>query len=159
LLGVSVWFRVFGTNDVLPEPAAILAHLRNRGMAVVGKFYNDEEGWFQAELLFGDEEPTLHLECFLATEEGVRADLRAWAAWLETVEQNPNHQRLMEHMIATKRVLTLHESDEGPKRVALKELCVELSKFLARQTAGVYQVDDQGFFDADGTLLLEEREP
>jgi hypothetical protein len=125
----------------------------------VGKFYDDEDGWFQAELLFGDKEPTLHLECFQATEEGVRGDLYAWAAWLETVEDNSNRQRLMEHMIATKLVFTLHESDEWPKRSSLKETCLALCKYLAHETAGVYQVDDQGFFDADGALLLEEREP
>jgi hypothetical protein len=154
-----MWFRVFGTNDVLPEPAAVLAHLRTLGIAVVGKFYDDEDGWFQAELRFGDQEPILHLECFLPEEEGVRDDLHAWAAWLEPMEDNPNHQRLMMHMIATTHVFTLHESGEWPRKISVVEHCLELCKFLARETAGVYQMDDQGFFDADGTLLLEEREP
>jgi hypothetical protein len=154
-----VWFRVFGSNNVQPESAAVLAQMRGSGLSVAGKFFDDEEGWFQAELLFGDQEPTLHVECFLAKEEGVRADLHAWAAWLETVEDNPNHQRLMQHMIATTHVFTLHESDAWPKRGSIREVCIELCKFLARETAGVYHVDDQGFFDANGTLLLEEREP
>ena len=152
-----MWFRVFGTNNVQPEPAAVLAHVRSFGISVAGKFFDDEEGWFQAALLFGDQEPTLHIECFLAEEEGVRADLHAWAAWLETVGDNPHSQRLMQHMIATTHVFTLHESDEWPKKTSVREVCLELCKFLARETAGVYQVDDQGFFGANGTLLLEER--
>ena len=29
-------------------------------------------------------------------------------------------------------------------------------RYLAAATQGVYQVDDQGFFSPDGTLLLQE---
>src|SRR5205823_1276313 len=101
-----MWFRVFGTNDIQPAPAALLAHLRGRGISLIGGFEDDEHGWFQAELHFDRKEPTLHLECFLAKEDGVRADLHAWAAWLETIEDNPHHVGLMEHMITTTRVFT-----------------------------------------------------
>jgi hypothetical protein len=33
---------------------------------------------------------------------------------------------------------------------------VGLCRFLARATDGFYQVDDEGFFEADGTLLVKE---
>jgi hypothetical protein len=156
---MGVWFRIFGSNNVQPEPAAILAHLRDLGVGVAGKFYDDENGWYQAELLFGDKEPTLQLQCFLAKEENIRADLNAWAAWLETVQNNPHHEWLMQHMISTTRVFTLHASDDWPMGASVEKACIELCKFLARETAGVYQVDGQGFFAADRALLLKEYGP
>jgi hypothetical protein len=35
-------------------------------------------------------------------------------------------------------------------------VCVALARFLAGVTDGVYQVDDEGFYSADGVLILPE---
>jgi hypothetical protein len=90
------------------------------------------------------------LERYLAEEEGIRAELNSWAAWLETHENAPEHTHLMERMIQTAQLLTLH-GGEGPEQI-----CIDLCRFLAGATAGVYQIDERGFFAADGTLLVVE---
>ena len=41
------------------------------------------------------------------SEEGIRAELNTWAAWLETAGHNPNHSWLMGHMIQTRQIFTL----------------------------------------------------
>ena len=92
----------------------------------------------------------LVLECFHADEEGIRAELNSWAAFLETCD-GPHHIPLMERTIRTKQLFTLHDpTDEA------QHICVTLCQHLATLTAGFYQIDDIGFFDADGTLLVEE---
>ncbi len=157
---MSPWFRVFGTNDVQPAPAALLEQLHCLGIEATGKFRGDDLGWFQADLVFDADSPPLRLERYLAKEDKIRAELNTWAAWLESAEGNANYLRLMEHVIGTQQLFTLHqpieEADEISDDPQVEELCVGLCRFLAREIDGVYQVDHQGFFAADGTLLVPE---
>jgi hypothetical protein len=143
------WYRIFGTSDTQPEPAAVLAGLRARGHEVTGHFRGDDRGWFRAELLPAAGSP-LEVECYLADEEDIRHELNSWAAWLEAAGDSEQHAGLMRHMIATSRLFTVHPAD------AADALCVALCELLAEATAGVYQIDGRGFFAADGTLLVAE---
>jgi hypothetical protein len=153
---MSLWFRVFGTNDVQPEPAALLEHLHGLDAGVRGKFSGDEQGWFRVEFVYAAEATPLTLERYLATEEGIRGELNTWAAWLETADYSPNHEALMEHMVRTTQLFTLRQPLGHSNEVLVEKLCVGTCQFLARATAGVYQADNQGFFAPDGTLLLQE---
>ncbi len=85
---------------------------------------------------------------YLSTEEGIRAELNTWAAWVESTGDGPIQQRLMQHLISTRQIFVLHD--------APPELAIPVCQHLARVTEGVYQVDGQGFFDADGRLLVAE---
>ncbi len=152
---MSRWFRVFGGQDVQPEPASLLEEAQRLAGEVTGRFRGDALGWFHADLAVSGEETVLVVERYLSKEEGLRAELNTWAAWLETNEGNPHHLRLMQHMIGTVQVFTLGPLDPDAEPI-VEHLCIGLCGFLARQTSGVYQVDGQGFFAADGTLLIPE---
>jgi hypothetical protein len=151
---MSRWFRVFGTSDVQPAPARLLEEARGLGGDVSGRFRGDDLGWFRADLVVAGEESALSLERFLSGEEGIRAELNTWAAWLEETGR-PEAVRLMQHMVSTTQVFTLGPLDPDAD-TATEALCVGLCRFLARESAGIYQVDGQGFFAADGTLLVPE---
>ena len=151
-----MWFRVFGMNDARIEPGELLEHLRNRGFEVEGHFRGDDLGWFAAELVVANGETPLQLERFLSSEEGIRAELNTWAGWLETCDYSPNHQRLMQHMVSTTQLFTIQRSIDHANDNLIENLGLSLCAFLAQRTDGVYQVDDRGFFAADGTLLLQE---
>jgi len=148
------WYRVFGGSGVLPAPGAILEHLAGLGARVRGDFSGVEAGWFRAELAFGGPAP-LELERFLADEEGIRAELNSWAAHVESGGDSPDHVRLMERIIGTSQLFTLYQPGGGEEAPA-EPLCVGLCRFLAQATGGVYQIDGQGFFAADGALLVAE---
>ena len=94
--------------------------------------------------------PPLALECFSADEEGIRAELDSWAAFLETCD-GPHGVPLMERAIQTRNLFTLHDPSGE-----LDSDCVALCQQIAEVTAGFYQIDDIGFFDAAGTLLVNE---
>src|SRR5262249_51797196 len=149
-----MWYRVFGINDREPEPVAILEYLRGIDDRVTGHFKGDEHGWTRAEIVFSERLTPLHLERFLAAEDDIRDDLNSWAAWLETEDANSNYATLMQHVIQTKQLFTLQPPEEDDARVG--KLCLALCQYLARQTSGLYQVDAQGFFAADGALILKE---
>jgi hypothetical protein len=153
---MSLWFRVFGENDTQPEPAALLEVLRGMGVEVEAHFRGDDQGWFAAELILASGETPLYLERFLASEDGIRAELNTWAAWLETCDYRPNYQSLMQHMVSTKQLFTVRKPIDHANEILMDKLCIGICQFLARATDGVYQADNQGFFAADGALLLQE---
>jgi hypothetical protein len=152
---MGLWYRVFGGSAAPVEPGAVLAFLNGLDARVTGRFAGDDAGWFRAELAFADTAP-LYLERFLASEEGIRGELNAWAAFLETCDYSPNHLPLMEQVVGTAQLFTLRRPIDHADEVLVERLCVGLCQFLARVTDGIYQADDQGFFATDGTLLLQE---
>ncbi len=151
---MSIWYRVFGAAPDEPAPAALLEHLQGLDAGLRGRFTGDDQGWLRAELTSAA--GPVEVERYLVSEEGIRAELNNWAAWVETQEGNPHQDRLMRHLIATQQVFTLPQPGGLAGREAAEALCVAVCRFLARATAGVYQVDLRGFFAADGTLLMPE---
>ncbi|HWG41598.1 MAG TPA: hypothetical protein VN688_02350 [Gemmataceae bacterium] len=145
-----MWYRIFGSASEMPSPAAILDCLAAPDASVSGQFATDASGWYRADLLVDG--VALQLERYLAEEEGIRAELNSWAAWLETRETISPAAPLMERMIQTRQLFTLQSSEKSPRA----EL---LCRFLANITVGVYQIDEHGFFAADGTLLVPEEGP
>jgi hypothetical protein len=144
-------YRVFGKNEVEPEPAAILSHLQDLGYEASANFRADERGWFQADLFVPEVlRLFIRIDRYLTSEDDIKGLLRTWAAWLETQEENPNHIWLMQHVFATRQVIDF-EVGSGEENLG-SELC----RFLACLTDGVYQTDNAGFFAADGTLLVKE---
>jgi hypothetical protein len=148
-----MWYRVFVLSETQPVPSGVGAFLQSFDASIEARFHADEHGWFAADIDVPGEE-TIRLERFLASEEGIRAELNTWAAWLETRENNPHVGRLMQHMISTRQVFTLQDDPTASERAA--QTCSELCRFLARVGDGVYQADSQGFLDADGLLLVPE---
>jgi hypothetical protein len=148
-----MWYRIFGSNDTEPSPTAVLEHLNGLGVAVSGQFHGEGGDWFGAELVVAGKVP-LGLERFLASEEGIRAELNSWAAWLETCAPEAEQARLMERMIQVRQLFTLQRPDEAE---GVGPVCEALCQFLAHATGGTYQIDGRGLFAADGALLVEER--
>jgi hypothetical protein len=147
---MPIWYRVFGRGEAEPAPAALLERL-NGLAAVAGEFGGDAAGWFRADFAVAGG-PSLHLERFLSTEEGIRAELNSWAAHLETGD-DPRGAALMERVIQSKQLFTLERPDDAE---GADGLCVALCRLLAETTDGVYQIDGRGFFAADGAFLAPE---
>lgn len=145
------WYRIFGARAEMPTGQAIRAFLEGRYASVSGDFAADGSGWYQANLVVDG--VTLQLERYVANEPGLRAELNSWAAWLETREDAPEYVRLMERMIQTAQLFTLHSNVES---VRSEEVCVALCRFLAETTSGVFQIDERGFFALDDSLLVAE---
>lgn len=146
------WFRVFSAAATPVGPAALLERLHQAGFAVAGHFRGDDLGWFRAELLHAEDEPAVVLDRYLTAEEDLRDELSSWAAWLETM----NQPALMERMIGTVQLFTLHAEDGDADSEDVEALGVACCGILAGMTDGIYQIDGRGFFAADGNLLVAE---
>jgi hypothetical protein len=147
------YWRVFARDATLPTTEQILS-LRGQGFSVQAAFAGDDTGWYRCELeLEGG--GLVVVERYLAEEEGVRAELNSWAAVLETCEDSPQHVPLMERTIQSRQLFVVRRPEDGDEAL-VEQFCLGLVRLLAEQTGGFYQVDGQGFFEADGTLLVAE---
>jgi hypothetical protein len=150
-----MWYRVFGTTETPVASESILGALRGQGWDVTTNFHSDDAGWLQATLSFADTTP-IHVERFLSSEEGIRAELNTWAAYLETCDYEPNHATLMEQVIRTKQLFTIRCPLDAANEVMVDGVCTALARCLAQHAEGIYQIDQRGFFGPDGQLLLQE---
>lgn len=149
-----MWYRVFAAAAADIPPADLLEHLQRLGHKVVGRFRGDERGWFSAELDLPGEQMPLDLQRYFADEKGIRDELNTWAAWLETQADSLHRDNLMRRVIQSRQVFTILRPSELDE--AADDACRQACVFLARSTDGVYQIDDQGFFAADESLLVAE---
>jgi hypothetical protein len=141
----TTWYRVFAKSDVEPDPEALRAAL---GADTIRR-EDVDRGWQRLEFGLHSGE-SLAVARFFRDEEGIRGELQAWAASLETLQNEPNQQMLMLHLATTQQVFTLQR--EG----ANDPLALRLCEALAWMTDGVYEIDNLGFFAHDGTLLVAE---
>ena len=151
-----MWYRVFALEPDMPQPAFLQEHLKSLGVDVPLQVRGDDLGWTALSLQLAENSPPLELQRYLAEEDDIRDDLDAWAAWLEIQEHEPDHVRLMQYVIGTQQLFTLHRPPDFADEDLVDRICEGLAKFLASQCRGVYQIDGKGFFAANGMRIMQE---
>ncbi len=151
-----MWYRVFIVNDREPSPVGLAARLHAAGLPAEPHFKGDDLGWTAGELRLPGCETPVFLERYLVKEDDLRDDLNAYAAELETMDYSPNNTALMAHVIQTKQLITLRKPIAAADEVTLERVLAEACRFLAADADGVYQIDGQGWFAADGERLIQE---
>jgi hypothetical protein len=137
------------------SPSSLLEHLYANALPVASSFKGDDLGWTGAELILGNGSPVF-VDRYLAKEDDLRADLNSWAAFLETCDYSPNNAMLMERVIQTQQLITLRKPIAHSDEISVDKLCLAICSFLSAEADGIYQIDDDGWYAADGTLLLKE---
>jgi hypothetical protein len=152
---MSIFYRIFGSSDALPAARDVESCLAAAGAQACFAWMVEGEAWYHGEIAFAAGEP-LVLERWLAEEEGIRGELNAWAAYLETCEHSPQQVALMERAIQARQLVTLCRPEDPDDETLVGRACAALCRHLAQATQGFYQADGAGFFAADGTLLVRE---
>jgi hypothetical protein len=135
------WYRVFGSRAEAPD----LSRLR-----AVYRLAADEHGWYQVHipLLWGE----IELNRWQPKDDGIRAELNTWAAWVEANAQ-PELPDLMRHIVTTQQLFTWFIDPTAVDAAAFSDM---LCRFLCEATGGIFQIDGVGFVQPDGTLLVQE---
>jgi hypothetical protein len=150
-----MWYRVFCRSDAEVRPDDLLARVQQPARPVTASFRGDDLGWTAAEFSLGSGTP-VYVERYLTGEDELRDDLNTWAAWLETQDHEPNHARLMEHVIQSKQMVTVRKPLDSSNESAIEDLCQAVCRAIAESADGVYQVEGDGWYAADGRRLLQE---
>lgn len=151
-----MWQRVFGRSDAQVPPSELAAELHAAGVPVEPHFRGDDLGWTGGELRLAGLNTPVTLDRYLTAEDDIRAELNAHAAELETCDYSPHAAGLVEHVALTKQLIVIRKPVDASDEVALDKLLTAACRFLAARTDGVYQIDGQGWFAADGGLLVQE---
>lgn len=147
-----MWARVFAGVSEAPTPDALVERLRAAGYAAEARADADALGWFHLELSTSVGNITLDR---YGADEGIRNELNSWAAWIE-IHGGEHAGRLMQQLISSQEIITLRVLQEQDDE--LRRLVHLVLEFIAQPTAGIYQLDGEGFFDAAGALLAAEGE-
>ena len=150
-----MWHRVFGLKSNEVSPRQLTEHLHRLGIAVEPHFKGDDLGWTAGELRLPGGSP-VRLERFLTSEDEIRRDLNTFAAEIETMTFAEHRQRLMQHCIQTEQLIVLRRPVDHSDDATLDTVCIEALQLLATHTDGIYQIDGEGWFAADGKCLLQE---
>lgn len=151
-----MWYRIFGSTETEPKPTQLAEHLHAQGLAVEPHFKGDDLGWTRGELVLpGGHTPVL-LERYLTELDEIRDDLNAFAAELETMTYSPNAAKLMERVIATKQLIAIRKPIDHADEVRLDATVRETVAFLSAELGAFWQADGAGWFEGDGTLLVQE---
>ena len=150
-----MWYRVFCRSTDSLDPRELVARLATPGRPVRGAFQPDDRTWSSGALQLGSGTP-IYVERFGTAEDDLRNDLNTWAAYLETLDYSPNHTRLMEHVVQTQQLFTIRKPLDHPTESAVDDLCRGLCGELATAGDGIFQIEDEAWYSADGTLLLQE---
>ncbi len=143
-----MWHRVFSPNPAPVSPVALAEHLHAAGFAVEPHFRGDDLGWTSGELRFAGS--TLRIDRYLTAVDDIREDLNTFAAMLE-LKDTPHTAGLMQRVIQTQQLIALQ--CQAPDH---QTICVEVIRYLAARSDGVYQIDSRGWFAATGELLVAE---
>ncbi len=150
-----MWYRVFCRSGVGIAHGELLDRVQQRERPVIVRFKGDDLGWTSAEFTLGTGTP-VYAERYLTNEDEIRDDLNTWAAYLETLDYSPNNVSLMERVIQSRQLVTIRKPLDHPNESAIDDLCQSICQVIAAAADGMYQVENIGWYAADGTLLLQE---
>ena len=152
----GMWYRIFGRSEALVPPADLVEHLHATGLPVEPHFRGDDLGWTHGEFRLTGLNTPISLDRYLAAVDDIRDDLNAHAAVLETCDYSPNHGSLMAHVALTQQLVVLRKPVDASDEIVLDRILIETCRYLTARIDGVYQIDGEGWFAADGMLLLQE---
>jgi len=152
---MTISFRDFCLSRTEPPAAGVAEYLRKLRPDVFVHFSGDKLGWMRAQVNVGAGLPALVIERFLVEEADMRHQLNSWVAWLETVE-HPRRESIIDRVVNAQQVFTLELPAELAARQELCDFAKTICQHFAQVADGIYQIDDLGFFSAEGLLLVPE---
>jgi len=147
---------VFGGNHLEPRPEVLLEHLQRQGFDVSGHFRGDGRGWFSVELTCTSSPAPLSMNRYLADEDGIRAELNSWAAYVETITSEREAAPLMQRLINARQIYVIEQPFQAIEAGEAVDFGSSLCRFLAETTEGIYYANGRGFFAPDGRMLIDD---
>ena len=150
---LRLWYAVFGTNDIGPSPEGMLASIRPSVEKLTWESADVSwrSGHFQ---ISGTVVPAIRLTRIMPGEDGFSPEVRSWMAGFESQTNEPQLSRVLEHVRRTRQILHLTPFPYVLGKDKLARICEQLCGHLCRETDGMIQVYQEGFFSAQGESLL-----
>ena len=151
---IRCWYSVHGTIEASPTPSAMLASLRPRVDGLAYDFEPHDESWCEGRFRLSDKTvPAIHVRRARAGDEGFD-DLARLEKILSEMDDEPHRDFVLAHIRRTCQSVHVIPLDFTLGMSKLARMCEQLCGYLARETEGLIQVFQEGFFSAEGESLL-----
>ena len=154
---MSNWIRIFGTNATTLRVSALVEQLDEAGVEVTWEVMGDDQEWEQVSLQTPAMQAPVMLERMALDDPEIHEEVAPLLDGLERLDDVYDVDEIEQVLGGTRQlyILGMPAGLQGDSDVEQLSLCV--SQLIAKLTKGIYQVDQAGFYDADGQILLEER--
>ena len=146
-----MWYRVFCQTLAEVTPTELLANIG----ATDSRFRGDDLGWTAGEVVLGQGTP-VYVERYLTDTDDLRDELNTWAAYLETLDYSAENVQLMERVIQARQLITIRKPIDHANEITVERACLSISQKLAQAADGIYQIEGDGWYAANGILILKE---
>lgn len=151
------WIRVFGTNQQTPRASEIQTSLLRCGMFVQSDVDGDDGSWEQVRLRHELASESVQLELLPPDDPELADEIEPILDWLSEQPGSPNAQVLRETLSRVSQVYIIGVPDSAQLGTPNGQMTILLARLLSRWSDGLYQVDNEGFYDRHGTLLQRDR--
>lgn len=149
--------RVFARSPHAPAPQAILDHLSSRRFAVraeSGVYSLDYAGWTSLRLFYAPGRSPLQLERqSLHGDAALSARLRALMDATVDARDRRGRQRVLDFLAQASQVFELIVPDDFDWHAGRHLVTTELLNYLQKQTDGIIQADEEGYYDRNRVIL------
>ena len=146
-----MWYRVFCRSAFEVTPPELLAGVG----ATDSRFRGDDLGWTAGEVILGKGTP-VYVERYLTDTDDLRDELNTWAAYLETLDYSTQNAPLMERVIQARQLVTVRKPLDHANEIEVERVCLAICEKFAQAADGIYQVEGDGWYAANGILILKE---
>ncbi len=155
---MAYWIRVFGTKRTCPLASDLLNTCLRHGFEIESEVLGDDEEWEQVTFRVPGAREGVMVERVGGGPEGqeeVREEVQPVIATFEG-RSGEKVDHVLETIRKTKQLFIIGVPLVTPARSPLRQLAQALATHLARETKGLYQIPDQGFYSADNELLVPD---
>jgi hypothetical protein len=153
------WYSVYGASSDVPSPSAMADCLRPQIDGLAHEFDPDDEQWRSGHFrLSGSMDPAIIVQRKQCRDEGFLSDVEQAEDCLREMLHEPNGDIVTSHICRAQQIIHLVPCPStNLDQNTLATMCEQLCGILARTSAGLIQVPQEGFFDLSGESLLPRR--
>ena len=153
------WYSVYGATSDVPSSSAMMDCLGPQIDGLTKEFEPDDERWRSGHFrLPGSVDPAIIVQRKQCQDEGFLGDVDQAEDYLREMLHQPNGDIVISHICRAQQIIHVvpcHGTNLDPNTLAT--MCEQLCGILARTSAGLIQVHQEGFFDLRGESLLPHR--
>ncbi len=155
---MAYWIRVFGTKRTCPHASDLLDTCLRHGFELESEVLGEDVDWEQVTFRVPGAREGVMVERVGGGPEGdaeVREEVRPVIATFEG-RTGEHVDEVLDTIRKTKQLFIIGVPLITPAKSPLRRLAQTLATYLARETRGLYQVPDQGFYSPDNELLVPD---
>ncbi|MFN0197962.1 MAG: hypothetical protein ACKVT0_14550 [Planctomycetaceae bacterium] len=152
---IRCWYIVYGKNDECPHPSQLHNSIRP---AITNLIYNckpNEINWTNSQFTLSTTSvPVITINRTTIGESQFEDEVEKSINAYATIQGEKYQEMIINHLRHTRQILHILPTGLSLGNAQLARVCEQVCGFLARETSGIIQVFQEGFFNPQGQSLM-----